>query len=100
MAEKQIIWSARAETEFRSILEFYFERNGNTKYSLQIVEAVEKLFLLLRKNNYLGRLSENRKTRVINMDIFLIFYELSPNRIEIVSFWDNHQNPEKRIDKL
>lgn len=99
MVEKQIIWSARAETEFRSILEFYIERNGSTKYSLQIVEAVEKLFPLLRKNNYLGRLSDNRKTRVTNMDIFLIFYELSPNRIEIVSFWDNRQNPEKRIDK-
>jgi hypothetical protein len=33
------------------------------------------------------------------MDVFLVFYELSPHRIEIVSFWDNRQSPEKRIDK-
>lgn len=99
MAEKRIVWSERAETEFRSVLEFYNERNGSTRYSLKIVGAVERLFWVLQKNNYLGRLSDNRKTRVINMDVFLVFYEISPHRIEIVSFWDNRQAPEKRIDK-
>jgi plasmid stabilization system protein ParE len=99
MVEKRVVWSERAETEFRSILEFYIERNGSARYSLKIVTAVEKLFRVLLKNNYLGRLSDNKKTRVINMDVFLVFYELSSHRIEIVSFWDNRQAPEKRIDK-
>jgi hypothetical protein len=34
------------------------------------------------------------------MDVFLLFYELSDNQVEILSFWDCRQNPDKRIDKL
>ena len=40
----------------------------------------------------------NKRTRVINLDVFLIFYDIFEKFISIVSFWYNRQNPEKRID--
>lgn len=32
------------------------------------------------------------------MDVYLIFYEIHNNQIEVLSFWDNRQNPEGRVD--
>lgn len=99
MAKKPIVWSERANLELKGVLEFYTNRNGNTNYSFKILEKVEGLLETLRGNKYIGRLTTNKKTRVVVMDAYLIFYEINNNQIEILSFWDNKQNPEKRVDK-
>ncbi len=54
---------------------------------------------VLSENEFIGRLSEDRKTRVIVMNAYLVFYEILESEIHILSFWDNRQNPENRIDK-
>jgi plasmid stabilization system protein ParE len=100
MDEKEIIWSARAEKELLHVLEFYIDRNGNAKYSTKLLDRVEKIVSLLPSFPQLGHLPENRVTRVIVKDEFLIFYEVHDLIIEIVSFWDARQDPKKRIDKL
>ena len=99
MAKKEIIWSKRAYSELKSILEFYNKRNGNTNYSLKLLEEIEDLLITLSKSEYIGRLTSNKKTRVVVMKVYLIFYEINDNRIEILSFWDNRQDDIKRIDK-
>lgn len=97
MGKKKIIWSNRAEEEFKNILEFYIERNKSLTYSLKLIDSVEALTTLLIKNNYLGRLTENGITRVLIKGNYLIFYEVHKSTIEIVSVWDNRQDPEKRF---
>ncbi|UPZ17715.1 type II toxin-antitoxin system RelE/ParE family toxin [Flavobacterium humidisoli] len=96
MAKKEIIWSNLAKLEFSNVLEFYAFRNENSDYSLKILEEVEDLLETLSNNEFIGRLTSNKITRVIPMKIYLIFYEINNDQIEILSFWDNHQNPEKR----
>jgi toxin YoeB len=96
MVKKEIIWSDLAKLEFSNVLEFYALRNGNSDYSLKILEEVEDLLETLSNNEFIGRLTSNKITRVIPMKIYLIFYEINNNQIEILSFWDNRQNPEKR----
>lgn len=81
MAPKKIIWSERAEQELRSILNYYVERNGNSIYSLKLLQEVENLTNLLSKNKYLGRLSSNKTTRIIPFDAYLLFYDIGPNGI-------------------
>lgn len=99
MASKKIIWSKRASLEFTDVLTFYNERNTSTEYSMKLVLQTEDHLNALSKNEDLGRLTENKKTRVLVMDVFLIFYEVMETRIEILSFWDNRQNPENRVVK-
>lgn len=53
----------------------------------------------LSENEFMGRLSEDKRTRVIVMNVYLIFYEIIESEIHILSFWDNRQNAENRIDK-
>lgn len=98
MAKKQVIWSKRANAELVNVLEFYNERNGNSKYSLKILVEVEDLLKALSENELMGRLTSDRRSRVIVMEVYLIFYEINDNKIEILSFWDNRQDNKKRID--
>ena len=41
MVKKEIIWSKLAKLQFKAILEYYVERNGNENYSLKLVDEVE-----------------------------------------------------------
>lgn len=96
MSSKKIIWSNNAKNELRKVLEFYIERNGSEKYSLKILSETEELLKTLSKSEFIGRLTSNKKTRVIPMKFYLIFYEINENIIQIVSFWDNRQDAYKR----
>jgi toxin YoeB len=96
MVKKEIIWSELAKIQFSNVIEFYFHRNGNSNYSLKILEEVEDLLEILSENEAIGRLASNKTTRVIPMKIYLIFYEINQDKIEIVSFWDNRQDVENR----
>ncbi len=64
MDKRKIIWSARAEKELLHILDFYIERNGNSKYSAKILDRVEKSINLLVTYTDLGHLTENKETRL------------------------------------
>lgn len=95
MAGKKIIWSKSAKQQLMQVLEFFAERNGNTKYSLNLLNEVEKLMFTISMNEQIGRLTSNKITRVIPMKEYCIFYETSKNDIKIVAFWDNRQNPKR-----
>ncbi|RRO15251.1 type II toxin-antitoxin system RelE/ParE family toxin [Flavobacteriaceae bacterium 14752] len=95
MANKRIIWSNLAKSQFRNILDFYIERNGSVTYSLKLLNETEDLLETLSKNEFIGRLTSNKQTRVIPIKVYLIFYEIKEEAIEIVSFWDNRQDKEK-----
>lgn len=93
MAFKKIIWSDLAKVQFRESLEFYRERNKSITYSLKLIDETEDVLKTLSKSEFIGRLTSNKKTRVIPMKAYLIFYEIKNDTIEIVSFWDNRQDP-------
>ena len=92
---KKIVWSNLAQLELATILEFYIQQNGNEIYSTKLLEKIDNLLVTISQNEFIGRLSKNKITRVFPMDVFLIFYEITDDRIEIISFWDNRQNEHK-----
>ena len=96
MVGKEIIWSILAREELANVLDFYVLQNGNANYSLQLLDDVEDLLNTLSKSEFIGRLAANKITRIIPMDVYLIFYEINCDQIEIVSFWDNRQNQKNR----
>ncbi len=98
MAGKKIIWSTRADFELKENLIFYNERNGSVEYSLKLLIEIDDLMETLSKSEFIGRLTVNKKTRVVVMKRFLIFYEINNNIIEILSFWDNRQDNKDRIE--
>jgi len=95
MAFKEIIWSELAETEFRNVLDFYVLNNGSPTYSTKLLLEVKELINLISQNEFIGRLSANKFTRVIPIKHYAVFYEVNHNSIVIVSFWDNRHNPDR-----
>lgn len=92
MAQKKIVWSPRAKLELSEILEYFVKRNGSSTYSLKLLGEIEKLTLELGANAFLGRLTTDRKSRVIPLKEYLVFYQVNRQVIEILAFWDNRQN--------
>lgn len=99
MAKKIIVWSAHAEQELKDVLDFYNERNRSNLYSHKLLAELNALLKTLSENPQIGKLAENQQTRVLIFGVFLIFYEIDETQIQILSFWDNRQNPEKRLDQ-
>ncbi len=97
MAKKQIIWSNRAKQELRQILDYYNSRDGSVEYSLRLVDEIEDLLNTLSQSEFIGRLTANKKTRVVVMKVYLIFYEINQNSIEVLSFCDNRQDENSKI---
>jgi len=96
MAKKEIVWSSFAKLQLENVLEYYFIRNESPTYSLKLLDEIEDLLNTLSSSELIGRLTSNKITRVISMKVYLIFYEVKNNQIEIVSFWDNRQNIKNR----
>lgn len=70
MAKKEIIWLARANSELRKILGFYNERNGNSNYSTKLLEEIESILVTFSQSEFIGRLTSNKKTRVLVMKVY------------------------------
>ncbi len=97
MAKKRIVWSPRAKHELTGVLDYFNKRNGDTIYSLKLLNQLEELLDTLSQSEFMGRLTSNKKTRVVIMKVYLVFYEIANDRIEILSFWDNRQDDSKRL---
>ncbi len=93
---KSVVWSNHAKYELANILDFYVKQNGTEVYSLKLLDKVEDVVATLSESELIGRLTQNKITRVFPFDIFLLFYEIKNDSIEIVSFWDNRQDNLKR----
>jgi hypothetical protein len=67
---------------------------------LKLLETVDAMIGLLLWHPLLGRMTRDAKTRVISFGNFLLFYDETNHELHVLSFWDNRQNPKKRIDKM
>lgn len=97
MDSKKIIWSENAIKEFQDILAFYADRNGNINYSLKLIQLTDDLLDTVSKSENVGRVTINKNTRVIPLKMFLIFYEIRQESIEILSYWDNRQSEGEKV---
>jgi toxin YoeB len=79
-------------------LEFYLKRNGSPDYSLKLLETVDAMIGLLLQHPLLGRMTSDGKARVISFGNFPLFYDETDLQLNVLSVWDDRQNPRKRID--
>ncbi|KAA9325211.1 type II toxin-antitoxin system RelE/ParE family toxin [Adhaeribacter soli] len=92
---KRIIWSKEAKQDRREILEFWFQRTGNKKYSRKLAKQFAETIRFISQHNYLGRAVDEENVRVSVCGHNLIFYRVTNNLLEIVSLFDSRQDPDK-----
>lgn len=95
MEDLTIIWLPKAKIQLYDISLYWLEKS----YILKLEAEIAKICEMLEYNPRIGTIVDNRKDvrRVIVLRNFSIFYQIIEQKqvIEIISFWDNRNNPEK-----
>ncbi len=77
-----------AEKEYFSNLEYWIDHNKSEKYSLKIIDEVEKIEDLLMANPYIGKITnfELEVLKVIILKRFYLYYTIVENTVNIIAF--------------
>src|SRR4051794_5412830 len=101
MAQKKIIFSPEAQNAWKDIVDFYAERNGNSSYSKKITSELKKNIQLIKRNNHIGKPAIGREnTRVLIFKVFMIYYQVFSNHLEVLIIWDGRRNPNDMLKFL
>lgn len=93
MAKLKIVWSQKANIKLFGILDFYSNRNKNKLYSIKLYKRFIKELNLLLKQPDLGIATDIKSIRGLIVDEFILFYEITKDRIIVHTVWDCRQNP-------
>ena len=99
MARRKIIWSNRAKIRLYAILDFYIVRNKSKVYSIKLQKLISKEVNLLLKQPDLGLKTSEDSTRGLIIENYIIYYEITDDKIIIHTIWDSRQNPDNKIIK-
>jgi toxin YoeB len=99
MAKRKIVWSDRAKKRLYGILEFYIERNKSKSYSIKLYKLLNKEVKLLLKYPDLGLKTSEESVRGLIIDTYIIYYEVTEDKIIIHTIWDCRQDPDSKIIK-
>ena len=99
MAKRKIVWSNRAKIRLFAILDFYIVRNNSKIYSIKLQKLNSKEVNLLLKQPDLGLKTTEDTTRGLIIENYIVYYEITDDRIIIHTIWDSRQNPDNKIIK-
>lgn len=100
MVKRKVIWIKNAEIQMFSIMDYYFERNKSTIYSLKLYNEIN-----LKLKNLDISIALPQKTSLENIYFFThnhisVFFSFE-NKIVIVKLiWDERRNPKNLLEKL
>ena len=97
MAQLKIFWTETAIRQRNYVFEYWNERNKSTEYSKSLNKKIVERLFLLKSQPELGKKSDFEYIWVITLGHYSILYKFDEQRIIIVGFWDNRQDPEKLL---
>lgn len=93
----KIFWSKRADKKFDKILE-YLDEEWDEKVTRNFVRKVYSFLEILSEYPEIGTI-ENKEKGIRGFTIIKeidLFYKINEERIVLLDFFDNRQNPEKK----
>ena len=98
MAEKKpVILTNTAQTQRLEILQYWYNRLGNSRYSELLVNGFEHCLDMIARYPEIGRKIEETHHRGFTFKTYLIIYENLAEKIVIHQFWDLRQDPETLV---
>ena len=91
---KRIKWSTHAIADRISILDYWYQRIGDKKYSRKLDQSLKGVIKKLSVFPQIGRQLYNREERFFVKDSYQIFYLETTESIHILHIWANRRNPE------
>ena len=94
---RQITWTFTAQQERRKILEYWVKRNKSKIYSRKLNKLIISALLDVSKNPLIGRKTDLLNIRVKIVKEYLLFYEITPKMINVLSVWDGRRDNSNRL---
>lgn len=93
----KILWTDNALKELQKTIE-YLEEHWTEKELRNLGAYLEKTLNLISNNPKLFQLSESKKEirRAVVLKLNTLYFKVNENNVEIISFFSNRQNPQKR----
>lgn len=96
---RQIIWTLTAQSERREILEYWVKRNKSKAFSKKLNKLIISALRDVSKNPTIGRKTDFPNVRAKIVRDYLIFYEITPTSIYVLSVWDGRRDNTTRLLK-
>lgn len=103
MVEREVVWSDTALFQFKFILAYWKDKNKSNAFPEKILRQVSRQIALITKFPYLAPSVSETDFRRSILGNYSLIYEITPNQIYVVYFWDDRQDPlqyKKAIMKL
>ena len=93
----KILWTDNALKELEKTIE-YLEENWTEKELQNLAQSLEETISLISQNPQIFQASKKKEDirRAVILSLNTLYYRVSEDKVEIVSFFGNRQNPKKR----
>lgn len=92
---KRIIWSQKAQSDRKEILEYWRNRTKSTSYSKKLDSLFKGALSILKDYPQIGKPTEFDHVRIKIVRDYLMIYEDTEGAIILHSVWDIRQKPEE-----
>jgi plasmid stabilization system protein ParE len=100
MVEREVIWSPTARMQFSLVINYWKQRNLNDQYALKLINEVATQVQLIAKLPNIAQSYYTKDIRRLTIKNYSIIYKVANSKIDILSFWDNRQDPQKCFELL
>ena len=94
MAEIKVEWTHFAKKQRDEIFGYWNNRNKSNSYSKKLNLVIKEKTNQLKLQPFSGKKTINETTRMLVFKNYSLIYNIEQETISIISFWENHQNPE------
>ena len=100
MAGLKVIWSFKAKIQRNEILKYWNKRNKSTRFSKKLTLKIKQQTNQLKLQPNLGKKIVGTDKRILIFGNYSLIYFSNSEQIQILLFWENHQDPEKLLQFL
>jgi plasmid stabilization system protein ParE len=92
----KVVWSSRAEEAIGKI-KLYLIDNWSEKVADNFIKEVGEKIEILKRFPDIGRVSsiDGSVKKILIVKHLLLYYRVKKNKLEILDFFDQHQDPDK-----
>jgi len=93
---RQIVWTFQAQDDRKRIFGYWNSSNKLTLYSKKLNRLFTESLRLECKRPLIGKHTSKPNVRAKIVRDYMIFYEITPEHIVVLTIWDCRQNPANR----
>ncbi len=89
----KIVWSTKATSDLKEIIEFWNINNKSTTYSKKLVLLIQNKLEQISENPLSGISTDLENVRFILFENYYLHYNFTSGKILVLRIWDVRQNP-------